>query len=398
MSNHLRHVVIVSAARTPVGAFMGKLNQMPAPRLGALAIAEAVRRSGIQGDEVDEVIMGNVLMGGEGQAPARQAAIFAGLPHKVECMTVHKVCGSGLKSVMLAAQGIATGDAEVVVAGGMESMSQAPYLLPRARQGFRLGHADLLDSMIKDGLWDVYNDTHMGNCGERCAQSENISRADQDHYAAESYRRAQNAQARGWLREEIVPVSLPQRKGDPILMVDDEEPGNAKFDKIPQLRPAFQKDGTITAANASKINDGAGAVVVMSAERARALGLQPMARIVAQASFARAPEEFPLAPIDAIQKVLRKAEWSQDSVDLFEINEAFAVVALAAIRTLGLDPEKVNVNGGAVAFGHPIGASGTRLLTTILYEMRRRSVARGLVTLCIGGGEAAALVVERSTS
>jgi acetyl-CoA C-acetyltransferase len=296
---------------------------------------------------------------------------------------------------MLAAQAIAVGDAEIVVAGGMENMSQAPYLLPRAREGYRLGHAELVDSMIADGLWDVYNKVHMGSCGERCARELQITRAEQDAFAIESYRRAQNAQARGLLTDEIVPVSLEQKKGAPLVISTDEEPGKANFEKIAQLKPAFEKEGTITAANASKINDGAAAVVLMSAERCRVMGLQPMARIVAQASAARAPEEFPVAPVDAIRKVLAKAAWAQESVDLFEINEAFAVVALAAIKTLGLDPVKVNVNGGAVALGHPIGASGARLLTTLLYQMRRANARRGLVTLCIGGGEASAVLLER---
>jgi acetyl-CoA C-acetyltransferase len=392
----MKEIIIVSAARTPVGSFLGSLSSIPATKLGALAIAEAVRRAGLRGEDIDEVIMGNVLTAGEGQAPARQAALFAGLPQKVACMTIHKVCGSGLKAAMLAAQAIAVGDADIIVAGGMESMSQAPYIIPKAREGCRLGHAEMLDSMISDGLWDVYNKVHMGSCGERCARDLKITREEQDAFAMESYRRAQKAQAACLPAEEIVPVAIEQRKGAPVVVSTDEEPAKVNFDKIAQLKPAFEKDGTITAANASKINDGAAAVVVMSAERCHALGLQPMARMVAQASTARAPEEFPIAPVDAIRKVLAKANWPLNSVDLFEINEAFSIVALAAIKILGLDHSKVNVNGGAVALGHPIGASGARLLTTLLYEMRRRNVKRGLVTLCIGGGEASAVVLERS--
>lgn len=396
MSQHKREVVIISAARTPVGSFLGSLSALPAPKLGAAAIQEALKRAGVAPADVDEVIMGNVLQGGVGQAPARQAAIFAGLPTKVECMTINKVCGSGLKSVMLAAQAIALGDADVVVAGGMESMSNAPYLLERARQGYRLGHGEVVDSMIKDGLWDVYNNFHMGHAGELCARNLNISRQEQDAFAAESYRRALRAQEQGWLAEEIVAVEVPQAKGT-TLVSEDEEPKRVNFDKMLTLKPAFQEGGTITPANASKINDGAAAVVVMARERAERLGLQPMARIVGAVAAARAPEEFTVAPVDAIKKVLSKTELTLGAIDLFEINEAFAVVALAAIKQLELDPQKVNVNGGAVAFGHPIGASGARLLTTLLYEMKRRQAQHGLVTLCIGGGEAVAMVVERAS-
>jgi len=390
-----RDSVIVGAVRTPVGSFLGSLSALPAPRLGAAAIREVISRTNVATEDVDEVIMGNVLQGGVGQAPARQAAIFAGLPTKVECMTINKVCGSGLKSVMLASQAVALGDAEIIVAGGMESMSNAPYLLERARQGYRLGHAELIDSMIKDGLWDVYNNFHMAHAAELCVRNLGITRDDQDEFAAESYRRALQAQERGWLADEIVGVEVSQPKGS-ILVSEDEEPKKVKFDKIRTLKPAFQKDGTITAANASKINDGAAAVVVMSAQQAEKLGLQPMARILGSVAAARAPEEFPLAPVDAIRKVLDRTGLSLDSIDLFEINEAFAAVALAAIRLLKLDAARVNVNGGAVAFGHPIGASGARLLTTLLYEMKRRQAARGLVTLCIGGGEAVAMIVERT--
>jgi acetyl-CoA C-acetyltransferase len=395
MMQDKRDSVIVGAVRTPVGSFLGSLSALPAPRLGAAAIREVINRTNVATEDVDEVIMGNVLQGGVGQAPARQAAIFAGLPSKVECMTINKVCGSGLKSVMLASQAVALGDAETIVAGGMESMSNAPYLLERARQGYRLGHGELVDSMIKDGLWDVYNNFHMAHAAELCVRNLRITRDDQDEFAAESYRRALRAQERGWLAEEIVAVEVSQPKGS-ILVSEDEEPMKVKFDKIRTLKPAFQKDGTITAANASKINDGAAAVVVISAQRAEKLGLQPMARILGSAAAARAPEEFPLAPVDAVRKVLDRTGLSLDSIDLFEINEAFAAVALAAIRLLKLDAARVNVNGGAVAFGHPIGASGARLLTALLYEMKRRQAARGLVTLCIGGGEAVAMIVERT--
>lgn len=394
MNKGIRDVVIVSAARTPVGSFLGSLSGLSAPQLGAAAISEAVKRAGLSPADVNEVIMGNVLSAGVGQAPARQAAIFAGLPSSVECLTINKVCGSGLKAVMLAAQAVALGDADVIVAGGMESMSQAPYLLDRARLGYRLGHGQILDSMIKDGLWDVYNDFHMGNAGELCARNMKISREEQDEYAAESYRRALRAQAEGLFAEEIVPVDVPQAKGAPVRVVEDEEPKRVNFDKMKTLKPAFDRDGTITPANASKINDGAAAVIVMAREQAEQRKITPLGRIVAAVAAARVPEEFPVAPVDAIQKVLRRANLMVDAIDLFEINEAFAVVALASIKQLGLDPAKVNVNGGAVALGHPIGASGARLLTTLLYEMKRRRARRGLVTLCIGGGEAVAMIVE----
>jgi len=395
MNGERREVVIVGAARTPVGSFLGALSALSAPQLGAAAIREALHRAGVAPDDVDEVIMGNVLQAGVGQAPARQAALFAGLPTKVECLTINKVCGSGLKAVMLAEQAIALGDAEIIVAGGMESMSNAPYLLERARTGYRLGHGDVVDSMIKDGLWDVYNNFHMGNAGELCARRLEISREEQDEYAAESYRRARQAQEQGLLAEEIVPVEVPQAKKGTILVAEDEEPKRVDFEKMKALKPAFEPEGTITPANASKINDGAAAVVLMTRERAEAMGIPPLARIVGAVAAARQPEEFTIAPVDAIRKVLRKTGLALSEIDLFEINEAFAVVALAAIRLLELDPKKVNVNGGAVAFGHPIGASGARLLTTLLYEMKRRQARRGLVTLCIGGGEAVAMVVER---
>ncbi|WP_457565521.1 acetyl-CoA C-acetyltransferase [Caldithrix abyssi] len=390
----LKEVVIVSAARTPVGSFGGVLKDVPATKLGSIAIKGALEKGGVPFDQVDEVIMGNVLQANEGQAPARQAALGAGLDTSVACMTINKVCGSGLKSVMLAAQAIMVGDAEVIVAGGMENMSQVPYYLPKARYGYRMGHGELVDGMIKDGLWDVYNDFHMGIAAELCASECNVPREAQDEYAIMSYKRALKAQEEGLFNEEIVPVEVPQRKGDPIIVSEDEEPKNVKFEKIPHLRPAFKKDGTVTAANASKINDGAAAVVVMSLEKANELGLKPMARIVSQASFAKKPEYFTTAPADSINLALKKAGLTVEDIDLFEINEAFAVVAIINNRLLNLPVEKVNVHGGAVAIGHPIGASGTRILTTLLYAMKHRSAKRGLASLCIGGGEASTLVVE----
>jgi acetyl-CoA C-acetyltransferase len=391
----LREAVIVSACRTPIGAFNGALASVPATQLGAIVVKEALKRANLPGDEVDEVIMGCVLPANLGQAPARQAALGAGLPTKVECMTINKVCGSGLKSVMLAAQAVAVGDADVIVAGGMENMSQAPYYLAKARQGYRLGHGELIDGMIKDGLWDVYNNFHMGNAAELCAREMKITREDQDDFAALSYRRALEAQEKGWFKEEIVPVPVPQRKGEPLLVEADEEPPKVNFEKMKTLRPAFEKEGTVTAANASKINDGAAAVVVMSAEKAKEKGLQPLVRIVAQASFAQDPAWFTTAPVYAVRKVLEKAGLRLEDIDLFEINEAFSVVLLAAQRTLGIPLEKINIHGGAVALGHPIGASGARILTTLIYAMRRTGAKRGLATLCIGGGEASALIVER---
>lgn len=392
----MNEVVIVGGARTPIGAFNGSLKSLTAPQLGAIAIREALRRANIQPGDVSEVIMGNVLTSGVGQAPARQAALFAGIPNSVPCMTINKVCGSGLKAVMLGAQAIMTGDADIVVAGGQESMSNTPYLLDKARSGYGFGHATLVDSMIKDGLWDVYNDYHMGSAAELCAKECNIPRGDQDAYAIESYTRAIAAQDAGYFTDEIVPVEIPQKKGDPIIVKDDEDVRKVHFDKVGTLRPAFQKDGTVTAANASSLNDGAAAVVLMSAAKAKELGLAPLAKIVAQASAAKAPEWFTTAPADAIAKVLAKAGLTVDDIDLFEVNEAFSVVSLAVNRLARLDPAKVNVHGGAVAMGHPIGASGTRILVTLLHAMQQRGAKRGLATLCIGGGEASALIVERS--
>jgi acetyl-CoA C-acetyltransferase len=390
----MKTAVIVSGARTPIGAFNGSLKSFTAPQLGAIAIKEALARAGVDPAAVSEVIMGNVLTAGVGQAPARQAALFAGIPNSVPCMTINKVCGSGLKSVMLAAQAIMTGDADIVVAGGQESMSNAPYMLDKARTGYNFGHSTLIDSMIKDGLWDVYNDYHMGNAAELCATECNIPRDRQDEFAIESYKRALKALDEGLFADEIVKVEIPQRKGDPIVFAEDEDARKIKFEKVPSLRPAFLKDGTVTAANASSLNDGAAAIVVMSEEKAKELGLTPLARIVAQASAAKAPEWFTTAPADAISKVLDKAGLSSGDIDLFEINEAFSVVSLAVNDILKLDPAKVNVHGGAVALGHPIGASGARILVTLLYAMKRYGAKRGCASLCIGGGEASAVIVE----
>lgn len=391
----MNDVVLVSACRTPIGSFGGSLSTLSAPRLGAIVIEEALKRAGVRKDQVNEVIMGNVLSAGVGQAPARQAALYAGLPDTTECMTVNKVCGSGLKAVMLAAQAIMLDDAEIVVAGGMESMSNAPYLLEKARSGYRLGHAQLVDSMIRDGLWDVYNDFHMGNAAELCARECNVPREAQDEFSILSYNRALEAQKNCWFKDEIVPVSVSQKDAPPLLIDEDEEPKKIKFEKIPTLRPAFQKDGTVTAANASKINDGAAAVVLMSRQKADALGLRPLARIVTSASTAKKPEWFTTAPADVIPKVLRKSGLKQEDIDLFEINEAFAVVSLAVNKLLGLDLERVNVHGGAVALGHPIGASGARILVTLLHAMILKEAKRGLAAICIGGGEASAMIIER---
>ena len=390
----MNDVVIVSACRTPVGSFRGSLSSLPAPRLGAVAIREAVRRAGVKGEDVNEVIMGNVLQAGVGQAPARQAAIFAGLPTSVECMTVNKVCGSGLKAVMLGAQAIMLEDAEVVVAGGMESMSNAPFLLDKAREGYRMGNGELVDAMMRDGLMDVYHNYLMGNAAELCAAECQIPREAQDDFAILSYRRAQEAQKSGKFAGEIIGVEVKGPKGEPVTVFDDEDVMKTNFEKIPKLKPAFIKDGTVTAANASKISDGAAALVLMSAAKAKQLGIKPLAKILAQASFAKAPEWFTTAPADVISKVLKKARLSAADIDLFEINEAFAVVALAVNKLAGLDVNKVNVHGGATAIGHPLGASGARILVTLLYAMRQRNARRGLAALCIGGGEASGVVVE----
>lgn len=391
----MANAVIVGAARTPIGAFQGALSPMSAARLGAVAIQAALQRAGVAPDAVDQVYMGNVLMGGQGQAPARQAAIFAGLPKKVPCTTVNKVCGSGLKSVMLAASEIRLGDAQVVVAGGMESMSNAPYYLFKARDGYRMGNGELVDGMIHDGLWDPYGNVHMGTCGDLCAREKKFSREEQDAFARTSYERAQKAQAEGLFKDEIVPVAIPQKKGDPVVVSVDEEPARGNFKKMPELKPAFGKEGTVTAANASKIDDGAAAVVVVSEDYAKAHNLTVLGRIVAYDGAAQEPEWFTTAPIAAIQRTLDKAKLKASDIDLYEINEAFSVVTMVTMRELGLDHNRVNVHGGAVALGHPIGCSGTRLLVTLLHAMKARGARRGLASLCIGGGEAVALVVER---
>jgi acetyl-CoA C-acetyltransferase len=390
----MKDVVIVSAVRTPIGSFQGSLSTLSAPQLGAIVIKEAVKRAGIKNEEVSEVIMGCVLPAGIGQAPARQAAIYAGLPESVPCLTINKVCGSGLKSVMLAAQAIQCGDAEIVVAGGMESMSNVPYYLDKARAGYRMGNGVLIDGMIKDGLWDVYNNFHMGNAAELCSREMNISRKEQDDFATESYKRTLTAIENGLFKEEIVEVKIKTKKGD-IVIAQDEEPSKVNFEKGLQLKPAFVQNGTVTAFNASKINDGAAALVLMSKEKADELGLKPLAKIISQISFAQKPEWFTTAPAYAIINILKKAGLKTVDIDLFETNEAFSVQCIAVNKIAGLDSLKVNVNGGAIALGHPIGASGARILTTLLYLMKNRNAKRGLATLCIGGGEASAVIVEK---
>jgi len=391
-------VAIISAARTAVGKFQGSLQTFTAPQLGSLVVREAVRRSGVEPAQVDDCIMGCVLQAGLGQNPARQAAIYGGLPPEVGALTVNQVCGSGLRAVSLASQAIQTGDAQIVVAGGMESMSNAPYVLPQARTGYRMGNSTIVDAMINDGLWDVYNNFHMGSAAEMVAAKYGITREDQDAFAAESHRRAAAATAEGRLREEILAIDLPPaKKGEGPRRFDADEAvrPDTSVEILARLKPAFQEGGTVTAGNAPGISDGAAAVVATSAERAKALGTMPLAIICAQATAGRAPEWFSLAPIDAVRKVLDKAGWSTDSVDLYELNEAFSVQALAVIRELGLDPKRVNVNGGAVAMGHPIGASGARVLVTLLHAMAQRGAKRGIAALCLGGGNAVALAVER---
>jgi acetyl-CoA C-acetyltransferase len=357
-------------------------------------VAEVIRRAGVSKEAVDEVIMGNVIAAGLGQAPARQASIYAGLPETVEALTINKMCGSGLKAAMLGAQAIMCGDADIVVAGGMENMSQAPYLLEKARQGYRLGHGQLLDSLLRDGLIDVYNDRHMGDCAELCADTYQLSREELDAFAISSYQKAIKAQREGLFKEEIVPVEVPQGRREPLLVEHDEEPTRVSFERLPQLTPAFKQNGKVTAGNASSINDGAAAVLIMAGEVADRMGLHAMARIVAHDAHAQQPEWFTTAPAGAIRKVLAKAALEIGDIDLFEINEAFAAVSLAVNRELGLDAARVNVNGGAVALGHPVGASGARVLTTLLYAMRARSARRGVASLCLAGGEAVAMVVE----
>jgi acetyl-CoA C-acetyltransferase len=390
-----REVVIVGAARTPIGSFLGSLAAVPAPRLGAVAIRAALQRAGLDPASVDEVVMGNVLSAAVGQAPARQAALFAGLPEKTPCWTLNKVCGSGLKAVISAAQAIAVGDAEVVVAGGMESMSNAPYYHRSARTGSRMGHVTLSDSLILDGLSDAYDGRHMGEWAEETAAAQGISRSMQDEYALESTRRAQEAQKKGLFQAEIAPVEIEGRKGEKTTVAEDEGPKLARPEKIPSLKPAFKKDGTITAANASSINDGGAALVLMSAERARKDGRPVLARLSAWGGAARKPGEYTIAPNDAVRATFARAGLKIPDVDLWEINEAFAVVSIANNRLLGLDGRNVNVRGGAVVLGHPIGASGARILVTLLHAMKDEGKKRGCATLCIGGGEAVAVVVER---
>ncbi len=390
-----REVVIVGAARTPIGSFLGTLSAVTAPRLGATAIKAALERAGVAPAAVDEVIMGNVLQAGIGQAPARQAALYAGLPETVPCWTLHKVCGSGLKAVISAAQSIALGDADVIVAGGMESMSNTPHLATNSRLGTRMGTINLVDSMVYDGLTDAYDGRHMGLVTEDTAAALGITREAQDAFAIESTRRAQEAQKNGLFAAEIVPVEIAGRKGDVTVVSEDEGPKGARPDKIPTLKPVFKKDGTITAANASSINDGAAALVLMSADRARAEGRTVLAKLTAWGGAARKPSEFTIAPADAVRATLDRAGLAVSDIDLFELNEAFAVVSLANNKLLGLDPAKVNVRGGAVALGHPIGASGARILVTLLYTLKDENKKRGLASLCIGGGEAVAVTVER---
>ena len=395
----MRDSVIVSAVRTPTGKFLGALKSLTAPELGALVVAEAVRRAGVDPRIVDECIMGNVVSAGLGQNPARQAALKGGLPDHVAAVTVNKVCGSGLKAVMLADQGIRVGDIDIAVAGGMESMSNCPYLLPRVREGLRMGNGEVVDSMINDGLWCAFEMCHMGNAGEVVAERYNVGRDAQDAYAAQSHAKAARATTEGAFKEEILPVSIPQRKGASVVVDRDEAiRADTTVEALAALKPAFKKDGTVTAGNAPGVNDGASAVVVMAAERAKSLGLTPLARIVAQATSGLAPKLVLMTPVEAVQRVVEKAGWKLQSVDLFELNEAFAVQAVAVLKELGIDPAKVNVNGGAVALGHAIGSSGSRVLTTLIYAMKRRHAKRGIATLCLGGGNGVALAIELGVS
>lgn len=389
----MKKVVITTAKRTAIGSFNGSLTSFSSGQLGSFAVKAILEESGINKEAIDEVIMGNVLMAGQGQAPARQTAILAGLPDSVECMTINKMCGSGLKSVMLAQQAILTGDASVIIAGGQESMSNAPYFLSNARNGYRLGNGEIKDSIIVDGLWDVYNNIHMGSCAEACARDFSFSRQELDDFAIESYKKANAAIGSGKFADEIYGIKINSKSGE-ILINTDEEPGKVKYDKIPGLKPVFDKNGVITAANASSLNDGAAALLVMSDDKAKELGLKPLVEIVAQSSAAKAPIDFTTAPADAINKVLSKANLKTSDIDLYEINEAFAVVSLAVNKLLGLKGDNVNVNGGAVALGHPIGASGARILVTLIHEMKKRNAEFGLASLCIGGGEASALIIK----
>jgi acetyl-CoA C-acetyltransferase len=395
MASH-EDVVIISGVRTPIGKFQGSLSDLSATQLGSIVVKEAVQRAGISDlNNVNECIMGNVVSAGLGQNPARQAALGAGIPPQVGAMTINKVCGSGLKAVGLAAQAIQTGNSEVVVAGGMESMTNAPYLLPQARKGYRLGNSKIIDSMINDGLWDVYNDYHMGNTGENVAEKYKITRDEQDEYAANSHRKALSAIKECRFKSQIVPVELQSKKGITLFEKDESPREDTSVESLRGLKPAFKKDGTVTAGNAPGVNDGAAAVVVTSARKAQELGAKPMARIVAQATSGVAPEWVMMAPVDAVRQIWKKTGWKPEEVDLYEINEAFSVAAVAVTRELGIDLSKVNVNGGAVALGHPIGASGCRILVTLLYEMIRRDVHKGIAALCLGGGNAVAMAIER---
>jgi len=390
------HSVIVSAVRLPTGKFLGGLKSFTAPQLGALVVREAVRRAGIDAAAVDECILGNVVSAGLGQNPARQAALNGGLPDRVAALTINKVCGSGLKAVMLAAQGIATGDIDVAVAGGMESMSNCPYLLPRVREGLRMGDGQVVDSMIRDGLWCAFDDWHMGQTGEVVAEKYGVKRGEQDAYAVMSHEKAARATREGWFKDEMLPVSIPQRKRDPVVVDRDEGiREDTTLDALSRLKPAFKADGTVTAGNAPGVNDGAAAVVIMAAEKARSLGLTPLVRVAGQATSGLPPKLVMMTPVEAARKVAARAGWKLEEVDLFELNEAFSVQAVAVTHELGIDPARVNVHGGAVALGHPIGASGARILTTLIYAMRRRGAQRGIATLCLGGGNGVALAVER---
>jgi acetyl-CoA C-acetyltransferase len=392
----LNEAVIISAARTPVGKFLGSLKGFSATELGSIVVRESVKRAGIKPEDVDEVIMGCVIQAGLGQNPARQAALNGGLPSTVAAVTVNKVCGSGLKAVMMAAQGVQLGDSEMVVAGGMESMSNAPYLIPKAREGYRLGNGELVDAMINDGLWCAFENYHMGCTGEVVADEYKVSRAEQDEFAVNSHRRAAAAIKAGKFKDEIVPVEIKQKKGAALVFDTDETVReDTTVEVLGKLKPAFKSEGSVTAGNAPGVNDGASAVVVTSLRRARELGVEPMAKIVAQAVSGVDPRLVMMAPVEAVRKLLKKTGWSASEVDLVELNEAFSVAALAVTRELGLDPEKVNVNGGAVALGHAIGQSGSRLLTTMLYELKRRDARRGIVSLCLGGGNAVAMAIER---
>ncbi len=390
----MEDAVILSGVRTPIGAFQGSLSSLSAPQLGAIVVKEAIKRSGVDPADPNEVIMGCVLTGAMGQAPARQAALGAGLPNSVPCMTINKVCGSGMKSVMLATQSIRLGESHIVVAGGMESMSNAPYAMDKARTGFRMGHATVLDTMIHDGLWDPYNNVHMGNCGDLCARECNYTRAQLDEYAAESYRRALDAQKAGRLGAEIVPVPIPQRKGDPVIVAEDEEPAKGNPAKLAALKPAFSKDGVTTAGNASSIDDGAAALILSSRTEAEKRHLKPLGRVVAYATYAQDPQWFSTAPVFAVRKLLSLVRMDVSDIDLFEVNEAFAVVAMVTADKVGIPREKLNVNGGAVALGHPIGMTGARLILTALHELRRRGARYAIATPCIGGGEATAMLIE----